>query len=856
MLSTFFSLVATGAYVGYAERRRRRDYALTTLFFAAALMAKPMVVTLPFVFLILDYWPLRRVFLRRQTERGDEAAEPPARLVAEKIPLFALSLASSAIAFAAQRRGGSVARMDVLPFWRRLDNAVVSYVDYLWKTLVPKDLAAFYPFPDAPHPVWQFAAALSLLIGISALVVWTLREHRYPAVGWLWFLGTLVPTIGLVQVGDQALADRYTYVPLIGLFIAVSWGIHDVLARSKLGERAFTAFALLLVGGLAVPAARQVGTWRDDEALFRHAIAVTEGNFTAHNNLGNVLYEAGRRDEAVRQFEAALRIRPDYPKAHNNLANVYADLGRVERAHEHYSRALALAPDSFHVHYNLARVLVRLGRLEEAVEHYGRAVELNPDLIPGYNRLGALLVKLGRLEAAERHYREAMRRKPDDASARRALQYLRKAGEKRARSARPNVVLVTLDTTRADRLGCYGYARPTSPHIDRLAAESTVYTRAFATSSWTLPSHASLFTGRLPTSHGARQDPEGPLRLTSAIEGPESWDSYRVRGLAAGEPTLARLLAGAGYDTGAVVGGPWMKRVFGLSQGFQWYDDGEISDPRGRLARQVTDSALRFVEEAREPFFLFLNYFDPHFPYSPPQEFGRIFLRELEERGATADAGATARALYDGEIRYMDHHIGRLLADLRRRGLYDASLVVVTSDHGDLQGEHGKTGHGFHLYQEEIHIPLIVKYPAGESPAGRRHEVVQLTDVLPLILERLAIPPPPHIQGGSPPDVGHPIVAEVYPRPSSDRFEGDWRALIDGRLKLLWNSQGQHELFDLETDPGESANLLESEPTRASAMKEKLLGYLARLPEPRAESAEGEIDLETREALRGLGYLD
>ena len=422
----------------------------------------------------------------------------------------------------------------------------------------------------------------------------------------------------------------------------------------------------------------------------------------------------------------------------------------------------------------------------------------------------------------------------------------------------PNVILVTLDTTRADHLGCYGYGRPTSPNIDRLAGESVVYTRAFATSSWTLPSHASLFTGKLPTSHGAFQDPEGPLRLTQGISGPDLWDGYRVRGLAQEEITLADLLAGAGYATGAIVAGPWMKRVFGLAKGFQSYDDAEISSFSGRLAWQVTDAALRFVAEPREgPFFLFLNYYDPHHPYSPPTEYGRAFLQDLESEGTGGDPYARARALYDAEIRYMDHNLGHLFEELRRRGLYDDSLVIVTSDHGDLLGEHGKTGHGFNLFQGEIHIPLIVKYPAGESEPERRAEAVQLTDVLPLILERLAIPLPSAIQGAPPPDVGHPIVAEVYPRADVDRFStGSWRALIEGDLKLLWNSLGDHRLFDLGADPGESANLVESRPDRAAAMEATLLRYLESLPAPHAPGPEGEIDAETREALRELGYIE
>jgi Flp pilus assembly protein TadD len=427
VLSTLFALLATRFYVGYARqakgrRSKHRDYGLALLFFAMGLMAKPMLVTLPFLFLLLDYWPLRRFPAppapgRRPKRKKAGPRASPQSLLWEKLPLFALTLVSCAITFTAQRRGGSVALLEQLSLWRRLDNAVVSYVAYAWKTIVPKDLCAFYPFPDAPQPLWQFAAALLVLAGVSYLAVWSGRERRYLAVGWLWYLGTLVPVIGLVQVGEQALADRYTYIPLIGLFLMLSWGAHDLLARWKADPRTFSALSLLLLAALSVPAVRQVGHWKNEKTLFQHAAAVTQGNFTAYNNLGNVFSEEGEYQEAIRHFETALEIRPDYPKALHNLANAYLELGEFDAALRHFERALELAPESFQVHYNLARALVRLGRLEEAAEHYSRAVELNPGLVPAYRSLGILLVQLERPQEAERYLREAIRRKPDDALA-------------------------------------------------------------------------------------------------------------------------------------------------------------------------------------------------------------------------------------------------------------------------------------------------------------------------------------------------------------------------------------------------------------------------------------------------------
>jgi arylsulfatase len=406
--------------------------------------------------------------------------------------------------------------------------------------------------------------------------------------------------------------------------------------------------------------------------------------------------------------------------------------------------------------------------------------------------------------------------------------------------------LITLDTTRTDRLGCHGYPHPTSPHLDQLASQAVIYKRAVSTSSWTLPAHASLFTGKFTASHGARYDPDGPLRLTDGIEGPAAWRQYRARGLGPNEATLAVLLRDAGYATGAVVAGPWMKRIFGLHRGFEYYDDDRIGTVNGRAGEDVTRTALHWMDRLpKQPFFLFLNYYDPHAPYAPPEEFARPFSPENGD-----DLGA----LYDGEIRYMDHHLGRLLEGLRTRHLYDSTLIVVTADHGELLGEHGKFGHGDYLFQEEIHVPFIVKYPRGEASPRETDTPVQLVDVLPMILDRLELPVPPSVQGGVPPDTGHPIVAEVHPLPFSSP-DGEWRAILHAPYKYVWNSQGNHRLFNLENDPKESVNLLETEVEKAARLESALVRYLAALPPPGDAGAPAEVDEETLRALRSLGYV-
>jgi arylsulfatase len=417
---------------------------------------------------------------------------------------------------------------------------------------------------------------------------------------------------------------------------------------------------------------------------------------------------------------------------------------------------------------------------------------------------------------------------------------------------RPNVLLVTLDTTRVDHLGCYGYERPTSPVIDRLAADAVVYTHAGATASATLDSHASLFTGKFTTSHGASLHPEGQLALSDAI-GPQ-WELFRARVLSPEERTLAKILSDAGYQTAAVVAGPWLKKLFGWSPGFDSYDDADITVLNGRVAESVTTSAARWLEQRdrSRPFFLFLNYFDPHGPYAAPEEFVRMFLPEGRPL-RKLDPSETV-ALYDAEIRYMDHHFGRLLDRIRELDLYGKTWIIVTADHGELLGEHGLFGHGKHLYQEITHVPLIMKYPRGERRSARNEQPLQLVDLLPLICEELGLEPPEGIQGNVPPDLKHPIVAESYVIPQADT--GHWITLHEDRFKLHWSSRGNHMLFDMESDPTESENLAGRRLERAEGMATRLRQYLASLPPPPPPGPTGEVDPETRETLRSLGYIE
>jgi len=432
----------------------------------------------------------------------------------------------------------------------------------------------------------------------------------------------------------------------------------------------------------------------------------------------------------------------------------------------------------------------------------------------------------------------------------------------------PTILLITLDTTRADHLGCYGYQRPTSRHLDRLAEDCRVYDRAISTGTWTLPTHASLFTGRFTASHGARFDPEGPLGLGDALndtgeEGvslPDRWDKYRIRPMAQNEQTLASLLKDAGYATGAVIAGPWLMKTFGLSQGFDFYDDGGLTTLEKRTAPDVTRSALDWLESTgRQPRFLFLNYFDAHAPLVPPPGFERMF-----QTGPLPPPAKRSKlkldqilGLYDSEIFYMDVYLGRLFDGLKERGLYDNALIVVTADHGHLYGEHDQFNHGGIPYQEVVRLPLMIKEPGGADAGVRVDDWVQLTDLLPMILKRVGLPIPSSVQGAEPSDKQHPVVIESRALPNLDESNaGDWLSIVQEGMKYIRGSEGQRMLFDLKQDPAEQQNLFATNPERARSLDDAVHAYLASLPEPGAVGELQEVDAATLKALKSVGYVE
>jgi tetratricopeptide (TPR) repeat protein len=420
VLSALFWLLTLLAYVRYARRPSLNTHVPVLVFFALGLMAKPMLVTLPFILLLLDYWPLGRLEPGRTSGAIARGGARASHLVWEKLPLLALTAASVVVTLFAQRSAGAVGSLEFYPLEARFTNALVSYVKYLWKAVWPTDLAVFYRHSSGVVG-WQVAGAFLLLLFVSVLVVRARRARPYLLVGWLWYLCTLVPVIGLVQVGSQAMADRYTYVPSVGIFIIVGWGVPDLLAGWSLRVKTLAAAATAALAFLAFAGHRQVGRWSDSVTLFEHALASTEDNYVIHNNLGVTLKAAGRTAQAISHYREALHIRPDHVSSHNNLGIALSDQGRVDEALEHYETALRIDPDHADTRNSLGLALLSQGDRDRAIRQFSEAVRLRPDFMEAHNNLAVTLIEAGRSEEAIHHFREALRIRPDAAGARENL---------------------------------------------------------------------------------------------------------------------------------------------------------------------------------------------------------------------------------------------------------------------------------------------------------------------------------------------------------------------------------------------------------------------------------------------------
>jgi tetratricopeptide (TPR) repeat protein len=334
------------------------------------------------------------------------------RLVREKAPFFILCAISSILTIFAQQKGGAVVSLGNYPIESRIANALVSYVSYIEKMIWPRHLAIFYPHQEI-LPIWKIVGSGLLLVGVSVLVIRAVRKHPYLGVGWFWYLGTLIPVIGLVQVGEQAMADRYTYVPLIGLFIMIAWGVPDILAGWRFRKVVFSISTGLLLSLLMIVTSLQLKHWQNDIMLFDHTLAATSNNFIIHYNLGLVLVGQGKTQEAVAHYAEALRIKPDFIRAHNNLGLVLAGQGKTQEAVAHYTEALRIKPDYAEAHNNLGVALAGQGKTQEAVAHYAEALRIKPDYAEAHNNLGNALGRQGKTQEAIAHYAEALRIKPD-----------------------------------------------------------------------------------------------------------------------------------------------------------------------------------------------------------------------------------------------------------------------------------------------------------------------------------------------------------------------------------------------------------------------------------------------------------
>ncbi|MBC2717646.1 MAG: tetratricopeptide repeat protein [Desulfobacteraceae bacterium] len=412
VLSTFFWMLTMGCYAAYVFRPSISRYFGMLVFFVFGLMSKPMLVTLPCVLLLLDYWPLERFSF--QESSGNHSQNNPSilKLLWEKIPLFALVIISCGLTYYAQKHGGAVKSLDYIPFADRVTNALVSYVLYIGKMMYPVKLACLYPHPGT-LAWWKVLTAGLFLLMVSALAIRTAKTHPYFMVGWLWYLGTLVPVIGLVQVGAQSMADRYTYIPLIGLFIMFVWGLPEILKQWRLQKVFMGAFSIVLIVILTGLTWKQAGYWKNSTTLFEHALTVTDNNSTIHYNLGNVLAEKGQDREAMNHYVQALQVKPDFADAHNNLANLYAQQGNPDAAIEHYLKVLVINPDYEGARYNLGIALDSQGRTEEAVPHFFAALKDMPDNADAFFKTGNVLFKSGDIDSAIKYYQQALQIKPD-----------------------------------------------------------------------------------------------------------------------------------------------------------------------------------------------------------------------------------------------------------------------------------------------------------------------------------------------------------------------------------------------------------------------------------------------------------
>jgi protein O-mannosyl-transferase len=452
VLSMFFWMLTMGAYCWYVEHPRFQRYLIVVVFFALGLMAKPMLVTLPFVLLLLDYWPLQRFqqipsdqkirtaadervsgdkqkgnSKKKDTAVGEEVlAETPAEsryrwalirsLLWEKIPLFALTVLSSIVTYFVQQHGGSVASFEKVPLSDRFSNTFISYIAYIGQAIWPNNLAVLYPYPLL-FPTWQVIGAALLLTAITITVIGKTKRAPYLAMGWLWYVGTLVPVIGIVQVGLQARADRYTYIPLIGLFIMATWGISEFSKNWRYRREALIASSTVVLLFLCIVTWTQVWYWKNSITLFEHALNVTENNYIAYYNRGIAYSELRNYRQAIGDYDKVIEIKPKYTEAYSNRGNAYLHLGNDRQAIGDFDKAIEINPKHERAYNNRGTAYSNLGNDTQAIRDYDKAVEINPKYEKAYNNRGKSYSLLGNYRQAIGDYDKAIEINPKYAKA-------------------------------------------------------------------------------------------------------------------------------------------------------------------------------------------------------------------------------------------------------------------------------------------------------------------------------------------------------------------------------------------------------------------------------------------------------
>jgi len=457
VLCGLFWILTIWAYAWYAKRTSLRRYLTALAAFACGLLCKPMIVTLPFVLLLLDFWPLERLDLYKTADRDSTKPRPIRQLILEKVPFIALAGVLSVITFFVQQSRGATKAIEIsLP--DRAGNAIVSYISYIGKMVWPSGLAIIYPHQGVNLSMLKILSSAVILLAVSAAVLYFSRRKKYLLVGWLWYLGTLVPVIGIIQISVQAMADRFTYIPMIGLYIIMVWTLAELTYKLRWKKNLLIYALVALLAGFSACTWNYLRYWKDSVSVFERALAVTGDNFYASNNYGLALLNAGRAKEAIRHFETAnklhpdeggllcnlasalkkvgrgrealphlqksLQLNPDSAEMHNNMGNLLAELGKNDEAITHYRKALILDPHFATAHLNFADFLAKQGKIVEAVGHYRKTIDLQPESIIAHGKLGLLLANLNKIDEAVKEFQIVLAHRPNDAEMHRNIAFL------------------------------------------------------------------------------------------------------------------------------------------------------------------------------------------------------------------------------------------------------------------------------------------------------------------------------------------------------------------------------------------------------------------------------------------------